>query len=72
MENTFNLYPDENKTKEANKEIKELIDDFIKNYKKLQTKHIHVGAADTASRETVMYYIEDRIWQRLMLKKKKY
>ena len=55
--NIFDLYDNKKYRPQAEKEIKDLIDSFINDLEKLQTKWRVVGADDTASREAIAMYI---------------
>jgi hypothetical protein len=56
----YNLYSDP-KSEEAAKEADQIIESFVDQMKGWQEKWRHVGAADTASEESFVIYLANRL-----------
>jgi hypothetical protein len=60
--NIFHVYDEMPRAKQATKELKSLCDKFLSEHERIAKKYTDEGAADTDVRESILKYIQTRIY----------
>jgi len=61
MKNIFSLYSTFAGWENATKELQAIADECLEKIRKVEAKHEHLGADDTASREAMAHYLFDNL-----------